>query len=96
MYATSRINTRRTSASSSNAAPRVSFTGRKINYKKEFSIGFGDYCECTDPKAVSNNAQHDRTEPCIALYPTANATGAWIFLNHRKNESASSSRTKEN
>ena len=85
-YATSRINTRRTSASSTNVAPRVSFTGRKIDYKREYAIGFGDYCECFDPKAVSNNAERDRTEPCIALHPTANANGSWIMLNIKTNK----------
>jgi hypothetical protein len=49
-YAVNRINMRRTSASTTNVAPRVAFTGRKPNYKKEFAIGFGDYCECYDPK----------------------------------------------
>lgn len=72
---------RRTSAKTSNVAPRVSFTGRKINYKKEFALAFGDYCECYDPKVISNDAEQKRTEPCIALYPTANANGSWIFLN---------------
>ena len=84
-YATSRINTRRTSANSTNTAPRVAFTGRKVDMK-EFAISFGEYCECTNPKAVSNDALEDRTEPCIALYPAANATGAWIFLNIKTNK----------
>jgi hypothetical protein len=83
-YATSRINTRRTSAIVGNVAPRVKFTGRRLD-PKEFKIGFGDYCECRDPKVTSNEALQDRSEPCIALFPTANATGAWIFLNLKTN-----------
>ena len=84
-YATSRVNTRRTVASSTNTAPRVAFTGRKIE-AKEFEIGFGDYCECKDPKTTSNDAMQDRSEPCIALFPAANSTGAWIFLNLKTNK----------
>jgi hypothetical protein len=84
-YCVSRINTRRTTASTDNIAPRVKFTGMKINYVKEYSLGFGEYCECYDPKVISNNAEQPRTEPCIALHPTANATGAWNFLNLKTN-----------
>ncbi len=79
-YAASRINTRRTTAGSTNIAPRVAFTGRKIE-SSEFSISFGDYCECKDPQATSNSAVTDRTEPCIALYPTGNSNGSWYFFN---------------
>jgi hypothetical protein len=85
-YATSRNNARRTTSSITNIAPRVAFTGRKINYKKEFALAFGDYCECYDPKVESNNTEQDRTEPCTALYPTANAAGSWTFLNLKTNK----------
>jgi hypothetical protein len=60
---------------------RIKFTGRKPDFKKEMSIGFGDYCECYDPKATSNDAGQARSEPCIALYPTGNSCGSWCFLN---------------
>ena len=42
VYAVNRINTRRTSALSDNVSPRVRFTGRKVNYKREYCLGFGD------------------------------------------------------
>ena len=67
-------------------APRVAFTGRKINYKKEYELAFGTYCECYDPKVVSKDAERDRTEPCIALFPAVNANGSWVFLNLKKIE----------
>jgi hypothetical protein len=85
-YCVSRINTRRTTASNDNSAPRVRFTGIKVNYHKEYSLGFGEYCECYNPKVISNNSEQPRTEPCIALYPAANATGSWIFLNLNTNK----------
>lgn len=85
-YATNRLNTRRTSANSTSVAPRVAFTGRKINYKREFALAFGDYCECYDPKVTSNDAEQIRTEPCIALHPATNANGPWVFLNMKTNK----------
>ena len=83
-YVVSRINTRRTTASSDNVSPRVKFTGRKILYR-EFQLGFGDYVEAYNPTAEkkSNNIRMERTEPCIALYPSANLNGSWIFWNLR-------------
>jgi hypothetical protein len=71
-YVVNRLNTRRTSALNDNVCPRSKFTGRKIDYKREFMLGFGDYIEAYDPKARSNTMDA-RTEPCIALvYPAAN------------------------
>ena len=79
-YSVSRLNLRRKS-SSNNSSPRVEFTGMKPCYRKELSIGFGDYVECYNPAVVSRDIRDERTEPCIALYPNANATGTWTFLN---------------
>jgi len=78
-YATSRKNLK--SSGGSTVCPRVKFTGRKPIYKKELGLGFGDYVECYDPKCKSNDVKSARAEPCIALYPTANANGSWFFLN---------------
>ena len=85
-YATIRMNARRTSSNTTVVAPRVAFTGRKINYKKEYELAFGTYCECYDPKVISKDAERDRTEPCIALFPAVNANGSWVFLNLKTNK----------
>jgi hypothetical protein len=68
--------------SHSNVSPRVKFTGRKPDCKKELGIGYGDYCEVYDPK-IKSTSSGPRTEPCIALCPTGNANGSWIFLSLR-------------
>jgi hypothetical protein len=78
-YCTSRKNLRSTPNSVSSA--RVQFTGRKPDFKKELGLAYGDYCECYIPNVVSKNAFAPRTEPCVALYPTGNANGSWMFLN---------------
>jgi hypothetical protein len=75
------MNHRRSSSNVSTISPRVAFTGRKPNYNKELGLAFGDYVERYDPKVKSNDAEDDRAEPCIALYPTGNAVGSWNFLN---------------
>jgi hypothetical protein len=80
-YATSRANLRAPQSGQSKVCPRVAFTGVKPSYRKELGLSFGDYVECYDPKALSKNAEKDRTEPCIALFPTANCNGSWWMFN---------------
>lgn len=79
-YVVNRINTRRTKSLTDNICPRSKMTGRKIDYKREFMLGFGDYVEAYDPK-VKSNSMKSRSEPCIALYPSANISGSWILWN---------------
>ena len=79
-YVVNRKNTRRIRALNDNVCPRVRFTGRKVDYKLEYGIGFGDYCEVYNPWVVSNSMEQ-RTQSCIALYPTGNITGSLIFWN---------------
>ena len=80
-YAVNRMNTRKSCGSAtSTEAPRVKFTGRKVNYKREFTLSFGDYVECYDP-ASRGNSMSERTNSCIALHPCGNISGSWHFLN---------------
>lgn len=55
---------------------KVLFTGRPINFKKEFSLAFGDYMEVYKG---TFNMMVDRSTACIALCPTNNAAGSWIL-----------------
>ena len=52
-YAVSRINTRRTKALASNICPRVRLTWRKINFKKEFGLEFGDYAKVKTNRLIT-------------------------------------------
>ena len=61
--------------------PRVAATGFKPSALKEYALGFGDYCECRDPTAKSNDATQSRSRSCIALMPVGNSQGSWYFLN---------------
>jgi hypothetical protein len=78
-----RINTQRTSSLLGNESPRVRLTGRRVDYKREYALTFGDYCEVRKPNITLNNITHERTEPAIALYPTLNMNGSWKFLSLR-------------
>ena len=79
-YAVSRINSRRTKALELNVCPRVQLTGRKINYRKEFGLGFGNYAEVKTNYSITNNAK-ERSEPCVALFSAMNLASSWIFWN---------------
>jgi len=83
MYAASRTNVKSTQGLVSSESPRVRFTGVKPDFKAEFGLAFGDYVEAYDPRAAakSNDVNAPRTEPCIALYPSANRNGSWVFYN---------------
>jgi hypothetical protein len=82
-FAVSRTNLKSTAGLVSNKSPRVRFTGVKPEYKSEFGLAFGDYVEAYNPRAEgrSNDVTMPRTEPCIALYPSANRNGSWILWN---------------
>jgi hypothetical protein len=77
-YVVSRINSERSAAINQNVAPKVMFTGLRMDYKKEFSLAFGDYCEVYHG---TDNTLRARSIPCIALYPCNNVAGSWAFLS---------------
>lgn len=73
----SKINIMQTTAINSNVCPRVLFTGLKVHYK-ELELTFGDYEEVFNG---TENTSKTRMIPCITLYPCANATQTWWFMN---------------
>lgn len=77
-YCVSRINIQRTTAINQSVAPRVLFTGMRVDYRKELCLHFGEYCEVYD---VTDNTSKSQSVPCIALYPCNNAVGSWLLMN---------------
>lgn len=62
-------------------SPREYFLGRKINYKTDLRITFGEYAQVSIPNIVSNDPRVPRTEGAIALLPTGNREGSiWFYL----------------
>ncbi len=74
--AVSRLNSRRTTSLEGNVCPRVLFTGRPLEFKKEFRLAFGDYVEAYEG---TTNTMTARSTACIALCPANNSTGAWVL-----------------
>ncbi len=76
-YVVSYINICCTMALNINVCPKVIFTGLHVNYKKEFSLAFGDYAEVYDG---TDNIACSHSVPCIALYPCNNMRVLSTFL----------------
>jgi hypothetical protein len=81
-YAVARINILHTTAINQTVVPRVLFMGIRVDFNKELSLAFGDYCEVYNG---TDNTSRSRTVPCIALHPCNNATGSWTFYNLHTN-----------
>jgi hypothetical protein len=63
----------------SDLSPREMFTGHRLNFKIDFKLSFGMYCEVYNNAVHSNNAQQLRTSPCIALISAENGHFTWRF-----------------
>ena len=50
------------------------FTHRKIDYKRDLRVGFGDYLQAWTPNHKTNT-MHSRTNGCVALMPTGYVQG---------------------
>jgi hypothetical protein len=57
---------------------RVAFTRIKLDFWKELSLDFGDYCKVYDG---TDNTTRSRSIPCIALHPCCNIMGSWAFYS---------------
>jgi hypothetical protein len=66
--------------STDNLSPREKLRGRKMDFKRDLRIEFGQYVQAKTPNKISNSS-HERTEGCIALFPRDTATGSVEFLN---------------
>jgi hypothetical protein len=59
-------------------SPRTIITGRTIDYKKHCKLEFGEYCQTHEQH---DNTMNPRTVGIIALCPTGNEQGTYLFLN---------------
>ena len=68
-------------------SPRQKFTGQKPNYKRDYALKFGDYCEVYQKSndQLLNSTDRARTVPAIALRPTGNSNGSWEFYTIKTN-----------
>ena len=84
-YAVSRMNMRQTDGRSDGQCPWMAFKGKRPNWSRELGIVFGDVCECAVPGVVTNDAMTSRTSAHIAMCPTGNDSGSWIFWSIVRN-----------
>ena len=80
MFAVTRLNLMPRPGDGSNLCPRERFTGKKLMYKRELEVGFGDYAEVWS-KPKQSNSMEPRTISSIALCPVGNDEGSWYFYD---------------
>ena len=74
LFCVSRINYQTPESRNGAECPRVAFTGRQVDAKLDYRVGFGEYVQCTVPNTDSNMSA--RTEDCIAMLPSGNRTAS--------------------
>ena len=80
MFVVTRLNLMPKPGDGSNLCPRERFTGRKLMFKRELEVGFGDYAEIWS-KPNQSNSMEPRTISAIALCPVGNDEGSWYFYD---------------
>jgi hypothetical protein len=79
-FAVSRINLLNHSFSKEgHPSPRELFTARKVDFRRDIRVSFGEYCECFS--ASTDNTTRERSLSCIALCPTNNKNGSVLFYS---------------
>ena len=79
IYCVSRMNFVSTRNSTDNISPFTKFYNETLDLKKHFSIGFGAYCQVTNPEG--DNTMKERSQGAIMCMPGANSYGgSEVFL----------------
>jgi hypothetical protein len=79
-FAVSRINLLNHSFyKSGQHSPNELFTGRKADYKRDLRASFGEYVECYPPS--TDNSLNERSVSSIALCPSNNKSGSFLFYS---------------
>lgn len=79
-FAISRINMFPVRSRSDPTPARELFTGRKVDYKKDIRIGFGEYCQVEAFPMPRNDATKSRTKGALSLDPRGNLQGSVRFF----------------
>eukprot|EP01033_Poteriospumella_lacustris_P015043 gene15043-10761_t len=80
MFVVTRLNLMPRSTDGQVGCPRERFTGKKLLYRKDLELGFGDYTEVWSKPDVTNGMEK-RSISAIALYPAGNDQGSWYFYD---------------
>jgi len=79
-YCVSRINMLPSHQHSDLTSPKENFTGRKVDFKRDLRLSFGDYVHVHEDRAITNTSQ-SRTEEAICVFPLSNLAGSAQFLS---------------
>ena len=91
LFCVSRINYQTPESRNGAECPRVAFTGRQVDAKLDYRVGFGEYVQCTVPNTDSNMSA--RTEDCIAMLPSGNRTTSVTMMSLDVRRLATSAQT---
>eukprot|EP01033_Poteriospumella_lacustris_P014441 gene14441-10319_t len=80
LFIVTRLNLVPSASDGSDRSPRERFTGRKLIYKRNLELGFGEFAEVW-AKPEKSSSMEPRTLSAIALYPVGNEHGAWYFYD---------------
>lgn len=75
MFSVSRLNMLPCGTRVDTTSPREIFTGRKLDFKRDLKLCFGEYVQAKNP-AVQKNSLAARTDGCIVMLPTNNIQGS--------------------
>ena len=79
LFCVSRINKQPSTTSVDRISPLEQFSGKKLDAKVYFHYGFGEYVQATVPH--TDNTLKTRTDGCMTLLPTGNATDTVQMLS---------------
>ena len=68
------VNLQPSATSTTLLSPQELYSGMRLDMARDLKCGFGDYVHATVP--VTDNSTAQRTDGCITLLPTGNATGS--------------------
>ena len=78
-YCVSRINMMSSHQHFNLTSPKENFTGKKVDFKRDLRLSFGDYEHVHEDRAITNTSKV-RTEEAIFLFPLSNYAGSDQFL----------------
>lgn len=79
LFVVTRLNSMPTAGSGS-LSSRERFTGKRLLFRRNFELGFGEFVEIPTNSPTAND-MHERTMSAIALYPVGNDQGSWYFYS---------------
>ena len=79
LFSASRISMVPSVSNNTGASGWERFYGLKLDYKKNFKAGFGDYVQAHNN--ASDNTMKSRTTGGLTLYDTGNKQGSWYIYN---------------